>query len=295
MPSIRPTKFYRTPKYPTAEAVNANPLLLRRVPKRWLAKPAVCAALTFTVTSGLFSCASSDTSSETTTAAEVATAPSVPLFEHGDGRGTYGCVAVTSPLFLTEDEAAQVIIDEASRLGYEFTRGGTSVAAKLPNTVPSAFGADTEKLGTTDGPLDPDGTVADGLVFEFVSKDDLFAWETDDYDGPRASVSVYDVKDAATRLASNNTGVAAFYDPVAVLDDIYGEYDRILEEYAAKKGLKFDENKGYDLTDEDYEAINAEYDVLYEKHKATQIEQSYEDLRAQVRDFIAWLEGQGVI
>ena len=32
-----------------------------------------------------------------------------PIFEHGTGRGATGCIVVSSPVFLSEEEAMQVI------------------------------------------------------------------------------------------------------------------------------------------------------------------------------------------
>jgi len=43
-----------------------------------------------------------------------------PVFKHGDGIGSYGCVAINPPVFLSEDEARSVIYEEAKKAGIHF-------------------------------------------------------------------------------------------------------------------------------------------------------------------------------
>jgi hypothetical protein len=45
-----------------------------------------------------------------------------PVFIHGRGRGSYGCVSVAPPSFLSEDEAFEVIQREAQKYGLVFSR-----------------------------------------------------------------------------------------------------------------------------------------------------------------------------
>jgi len=46
-----------------------------------------------------------------------------PIFEHGKGRGVFGG-EVAPPRFLTEEEARNVIVDEAKKAGVTFVAGG---------------------------------------------------------------------------------------------------------------------------------------------------------------------------
>jgi hypothetical protein len=48
-----------------------------------------------------------------------------PIFEHGEGRGAMGCSAVTSPVFLSEEEAMQIVRDELGRQGIQLKEGIT--------------------------------------------------------------------------------------------------------------------------------------------------------------------------
>ncbi len=43
-----------------------------------------------------------------------------PVFKHGDGIGSYGCVAINPPVFLSEEEARTVIYEEAKKAGIHF-------------------------------------------------------------------------------------------------------------------------------------------------------------------------------
>ncbi|HBO43451.1 MAG TPA: hypothetical protein DD670_05880, partial [Planctomycetaceae bacterium] len=40
-----------------------------------------------------------------------------PVFEHGEGSGSTGCIVMTPPVFLSEEEAMQIIKDELAKHG----------------------------------------------------------------------------------------------------------------------------------------------------------------------------------
>jgi len=315
MLKVRPQKHYRTPKYPTMEHVTRNPTLLCRLPMRWHTRPAVCAALTFTLTSGLFSCAydeaagvnerETDFSSLAGTDAdngsdgldrsnEALGGVNVPLFEYGDGRGAFGCVSVTAPLFMSEDEVAQIITDEAAKLGIEIQQSGAPVMsdADLPETSLGHY----DDLGTVKGELQTDGKVnGTAFSYEFVSREDYLDWEAKDK-GPMTTVSSFDIKDAAMRLAENNQNVAAFYDPIGRVEYEHERYHEWVKEYAKSKGLDTANDDFYEkFTDEDYRIIENKWAELYRECEAIAHEKAERDLREQVKGFIEWLKGQGVI
>ena len=91
---------------------------------------------------------------------------------------------------------------------------------------------------------------------EFVSTDDIKDWRSN----PRSisTVDEYDLKGTAQRLADCTDNVAVFYDPTA---DDYREFTGSNEESYVESSK----------------------------------EKSLEELREQVRDFLQWLKGQGVI
>ena len=84
---IKPLKNYAKPGYPIRPEVDERPELLRLLPKRWQANPAVVAALT-----ACLAMAAAGRSAAADTPTCVA-----PVFEHGRGTGSFGCVAVNPP------------------------------------------------------------------------------------------------------------------------------------------------------------------------------------------------------
>jgi hypothetical protein len=277
--AVAPIKAYAAPRYPTKQAVLLDPDVLRTIPKRWDAKPAVCLALMLTVSTGLFGCGgttgealpSGETPSVSGTAPPATAGPDekkppalrIPIFAHGSGRGSYGCESVAPPVFLSEEEAAQVIREEAGRLGVHFD-GSKSIEGTFPAT--NLYGDERFKDATWNGALALDGDdAALGIGFEFVSKDDVAAWQQTG--NMASSVEEYDMKGTAERLAGCSDNIAVFYDPGQNWED-----------------FNFDRKDG-----------QADFQAYINTYSAEQKERMLEDLRSQVRDFLTWLAGEGVI
>jgi hypothetical protein len=234
---VIPMKVYYEPKYPTKSAVILDPVVLRSLPRRWSAKPAVCAALLLTLTTGLCSCGSGDEGSGTGNGNSIVSEPlgqpegtgdnpspglAVPFFEHGNGRGSYGCESVAPPVFLSEDEAAQVIREEAVKAGVTFS-GVKSIEGEFPAT--NLYGDKSMKDATWDGTLVLDGYDKTlGIGFEFISQKDVEDWKKTG--NMMSTVSTYDMKDTAQRLSGCVKDVAVFYDPGMDWTNIKFDYDR---------------------------------------------------------------------
>ena len=292
-----PVKRYSPPKYPTQETVMKDPKILYITPKRWKGKPGVMTALVLTITTGLAACGSSgpdassgavvapessgfgtsSTVSEYVTIGEVpdASVPlttpvgetpslgSIPVFEHGLGRGSYGCVSVAPPVFLSEEEAMQVIREEAEAQGVNFDSQKT-ISGTFPGTDLSGTVSDP---GTWEGDLKLDGYDAKlNIGVEFISTDDVSDWHQDH--GVMSSVSSYEALQTAQALSDVTENVAIFYDPMS----------------ADFREFNFD-----------WEDPEGDYDAYSVAYTAEQKEKVIEDLRAQVQDFLEWLKGQGVI
>ena len=282
MLEIKPVIRYAKPRYPDAEQALKNPDLLKRLPARFAAKPIVCAALGAVLSLGLAGCQSFTEPDPSLTPAAGGQGSgtrggnpagiTIPVFVHGEGMGSYGCVSVAPPVFLSEEEAAEVIREEASKYGLDFSGDKTLENAQIPrhNTCPMQE-EHTIPMNTAEGQLKLDGyDKATGIGFEFVSAGDLRNWP-DPNQEIFSSVETYYFRDAAEALAAGNPNVAVFYDPASA-----------------------------DYTEFDYEWPEADdsgagYREYTEKYDAAQREKSKEDLRAQVRDFLEWLKGQGVI
>lgn len=284
---LSPLPNYKSPSYPTKEQIQLHPELLRTVPRRWASNPVVLTALSLVLSAGLTACgtasdsilpdsnsapAASDASgasnqptsgnstisaaSAENSAGDAATLD-IPIFAHGTGRGSYGCESVAPPVFLSEEEAMQVIEEECAAQGIDLS-GQKTISGTFPatSTLPEAVSGGASDQTYT-GDLSLDGYSEDlGIGVEFVSTDDILDWKADT--GMAATVEEFDLKGTAQRLADCTNNVAVFYDPTA--DD-----------------------------DLDFTGSNEESYVESSR------KQSLEELRAQVRDFLQWLKAQGVI
>ena len=272
---LTPVTRYSDPKYPTKEAVNADPRLLAHIPRRWARNPYVLTALSLVMAAGLTACgnnqdseslfpaaspavsASPDSADSAGSAPSEADALDIPIFAHGTGRGSYGCESVAPPVFLSEEEAMQVIAEECAAQGIDIS-GSKTISGTFPatSTLPEAISGSASDETYT-GELTLDGySETLGIGIEFVSTEDILDWQAPTDVG--SSTEQYDLKGTAQRLAEATDNVAVFYDPAA------GNY-------------------------EDFTGSNEESYMENSK------EQSMDELREQVRDFLQWLKAQGVI
>jgi hypothetical protein len=277
--SVKPVSMYPRPAYPTQAEVMNDPEILRALPRRFLAKPAVVTAMSALISLGLTGCGASPVDTpdvmNTPSASPAGEVLKVPVFIHGGGRGSYGCESVAPPVFLSEEEAAQVIREEAELYGIDFSGNKTLSKVSLP--VPELYYFPDEKsdMKTASGDLSLDGYDSDKeLGFEFVSVSDVQAWSKL-WDADRMStVESYDTSGSAQKLSESVERTAVFYDPLSA---DYKEWDP--PSYEGK-------------TNEEYDA---EIKTAIEDYQTEQKEKSLTELRAQVKDFLEWLKGQGII
>lgn len=272
---------YRAPAYPTQAYLLDHPELLRWVPRRWQRNRLVLGVLGLVIPLVV---------SRPALAADGKGAPAAaprvaPLFLHGDGRGAFGCVVVNPPVFLTEDEARQVVQDEARKAGLNFvTNALTLKGAQVPVTDQFAFTEDREtkdgdKKGARAAKLQKRDLALDGydkkhdVAYQVVTQDDFAQWERKDRT-MWCSVSSYDFKTTAQTLtngltqAKGQTIVGVFYEPAASAPR--AEFPR----------------KG---------ATEAQQQAFWDGQAKAARKLGEQELRAQVQDFVKWLKGQGVI
>jgi len=264
---IKPLKRHDEPGFPTRDILDDHPELLRRLPNRWRRSAVVGTALV--AACGIVAARWGQTYAR---AADEPVSKVAPVFQHGDGHGSFGCDAVSPPVFLAEDEARKVIADEF-RLMQEETKGKVEFTADglvlkdvaIPETTLNWGG---EKTGERKEDLKLDSWDAKGKIgFEYVSKDDYEQWLAKD-GGIISTAEYYDVIDAATRLRESlvavkpEGAVAVFYDPMLDYQDAYRN--------AGEKPNW--ETAGRDA-------------LLLDRYA----------LREQVRDFVKWLKAEGVI
>jgi len=281
---IAPVKQYTDPKYPTRSAVDRDPTLLRAVPARWYGHALVLTAVAATcgiVTARWAICAEGETEKEQPpTTSRVA-----PLFVHGEGRGSYGCMAVNAPTFLSEDEARQVVQQELLLAGidctptqrtFELTVPVFKVKQDEPDGDGVMEGQPPEMPVTAPLSLEVDGEdVQRGIAFEYISLDDSRKW-------PgymrwlRSMADTVDTQQTAGLLrealveAKPAGAFGVFYDPQTKMSDLP-------QPLPMKTG-----EGGWEYPDR-------------EEARRLARELSRESLRLQVKDFIAWLKAEGVI
>ena len=270
--NIQPVRGKVNPRYPSSDYLEQHPDLLSLVPERWRQNAFVLRVLGGVV--GLVLAAQNSASAQ-----QRAPGPPsrvAPIFVHGSGRGAFGCLAVSAPVFLTEDEARQVIQQEAKTAGLEFepdalTLHGVDVPVTNLYSCFDVNGGRKPAPAVEKRDLPLDGFDRNhNVAFEFVSFQDYADWQTKQPECV-SSVSVYDVKDAAAKLRDGlpttppGPWLGIFYEPAA------GSVGFTPKPSASARQLTREEQR---------EAAR---------------QQDGEELRKQVRDFLQWLKAQGVL
>jgi hypothetical protein len=284
---LKPLRHLPPPRYPTWDRVREDPsLLLRELPARWQRHSVVVAALTAAALG-------TSTAARQTSPAK---RPIAVVFEHGQGQGSYGCVSVAPPAFLSEEEARQVVASELSRAGLTLVPGGKTI----PDLVRHRYyllakgdqrwdykKARVEETGAP-GLLTLDGyDAAKRVGYVLVSQSnyrekgglDSAEVHFDDRSSVGwSSVGTYEFAEAARNLAKRinareNAGdkdaIGVFYDPS------FGAWEEL--QRLDRSGARDDWQARMD------QAVN------------TAKSKSLGQLREQVRDFAAWLYDQGIL
>lgn len=105
----KPAARTHVPRYPTRLEVLADPDLLKKhLPPRWKAGAEMAGAVSFLLL------ANAGIRGATSPASHLSVRPAVvaPIFVHGEGRGATGCEVINPPVFLSEQDAMQVIREE---------------------------------------------------------------------------------------------------------------------------------------------------------------------------------------
>jgi hypothetical protein len=133
----RPVRRAGKPGYPTKlEALEDPDLLRRHTPPSLRRGREIAGAATLLFAANLAACGGPV--GEGGAPAEPVEPPMgaivAPLFSHGDGRGATGCVVSAPPVFLSEEEALQIITEELSRHGLSFANRNITVDSVKPPT-----------------------------------------------------------------------------------------------------------------------------------------------------------------
>lgn len=271
-----PVKRYRNPSYPTRLEVLSDPDLLRRhLPPGWRGIPGMAGSI------ALFLAANSMVKgAEKSGPAEGTTAVVAPLFDHGEGRGSTGCIVVAPPVFLSEEEAWQVIDEELAKDG-----------VKLPDSKVTLDGVQIPQKWIT-------YTVKDGKMQQGLRE----AGRADSFIADRGDSKKHVALEfISSREYHNKTGGASSsstvqsYDFKATAKNLGDEVKK-----QSKEKLYF--GVLYDpLVNVAAEQLNNPLNQPGErfKHWKEDMDKSRADskrlLRLQVQDFVKWLQAQGAI
>jgi len=293
---IEPVKTTPVPGYPDKYNGQARIALSYATPYRWIGAPLAVGVLSATVALGLTGCgdnlriagnASIPNGTETNPSIDYGNitpgvsspTPSlskfIPLFEYGDGTGSIGCVSITAPVFISEDDAMAILSAAFTEAGLSLNQGARTMEDATIPVTDLYISSDEDNTLKRQGDLTIDGTldVTPNLPVVFVSMEDVETWHGDSE--VYSTVSVYKMREAAKTLSENNPGLVVFYDPQALPD-----YDKLM-------GLEQKEGE----SDEDYSARWQE--VSQEVRQAAKAE-SEQLLREQAEALINWLRAEGI-
>lgn len=282
----KPVLNYKAPEYPRIELVLTEPdMLLRNMPKAWKANKLIVTAM---VTFSVAACKGQTNNTVVTPGSdEIAfyqtenshnifgrqiinpdTSKAAPVFVHGDGVGAGGCVMIAPPVYLSEEDALDIIITELKKEGLTFDDKYDGDSIKIirekvdynyDENVSNWEDRYVKSKETKN--LYPDAYNKElNLIIEFVSFGDYSAYGDEEIE--MSSVSDYPIIDAANKIqkAFKEQGGAnsvVFYDPVG-----WGDRENYSDWYELEKDGR---------------------------------KKAVEMLKLQVADFIEWLKKEDLL
>lgn len=239
---VKPVSVYKVPEYPGLEEFLRDPgLLSKNVPANWRNNGIVWAALvSFTLGSPGIACSQKkqprielirihehDTALTIGEFEEAGDSSFIaPLFRHGNGIGAYGCVMIMPPVFITEQEAKQIILNELKKENLVFDTNAQPTHKVVVKTKKTIWEKVKGKYNTRDTvehhELKFDGYNKElNFAFCFVSKEKYRVFS--DYEPENSSVSHEDYIKTGEKLRAaisktNAVNAVIFYEPIPYPD-----------------------------------------------------------------------------
>ena len=320
---IKPLKYYKEPQYQPREIVGYKPsLLVDYVPSLWKSKNVVMSALTTFILSGYlqsepvkttlkYSQGQIETDGnqkiiDSTSEKEIQKKQMVsiaPLFIHGEGRGADGCVVISPPLFLSEEEARQIIETELKKENFIFDKKDMVLEDPAFEIKFKRYAINKEKrILEEKGEEISRKFILDGycseynLGYEFISHKDClelkgleFVFSVQEYDTKKTAE---DLSEKMRKYGKINTVV--FYDPLFLWKSAMYDVDEI-NKLADRERLKATTHNSTDETSKSLKANTAELDKVGKSSISRNRNNAREDLLAQVRDFISWIKKEELL
>jgi len=305
MIEIKPVKKAKAPKYPTRLKLLEDPSLLeRRMPSSWKANAALASAASLLLSGCCFDF-SDDDPSEFRKAGSAPIGGSrggkpavvAPLFIHGEGRGAFGCVVVSPPVFLSEADALEAIADELSKAGIDVSQKDVRISGvKVHERAEDRNGKVVESFLKSHSVQADFYDPARKVAVDYVSYSNYRLLGGIDSSENGWSAWGFDLKETAKDLAKavgkdgKDLKFGAFYDPVSYMD-MEGLPKRPEPSQSTSGAMK----KPRGGVSKEESAWFRACDQWEEGARKAAIEKSKELLRLQVKDFVEWLKAQGAI
>ena len=296
---ITPMVSYKKPAYPTYEESKADAGLLKNIPRRWGKNGSIAslvgtgilihvgagcreATATEDATVKIVEPVEHDGNVVTNVVRAIPATRVAPMLEEAlanDGRGGFGCIAVSAPVFLSENEALDLIQAELEKTGLKFHDmvkidglhiPDREAASKREYSMPKKEGTDEidweefrkfKMKPLTTGTYSFDlGTKDKSVVVQFLRKKDFDLWK----DEPRGGWSSYNSFNFAELATLVSDTFKQRDDGAPVIIGLFFEPST----YPEKGGYKADD--------------------------ATK-DRAREKLRAQVLHFVDYLKQEGVV
>lgn len=291
----QPISRYDTPAYPTRLDVTTAPqLLAAQSPRGWLSNRELMALASALLAANLAGCDGGTARTSRGRLPPDAAAVVAPVFEHGEGRGLTGCVALSPPVFLSEEEALTVIREALAAYGLQLTEREVEVkGVRIPRreetqAIEWVSGTYARRMVEVPGEAQP--LMADlfeprlGIAIEYVSETGCC-----DLGGPcgRSFNTEYDFKEVAEFVVSHvedaGHGVyfGIFYDPLTELVFYPPSFYQL--------------DLPVDVSNDHWEKMLEPWSMSWDREERHAAHVSTKLLRLQVKDFVDWLKAQGVI
>ncbi|MCL1793320.1 MAG: hypothetical protein FWG34_05590, partial [Oscillospiraceae bacterium] len=273
-----------------------TPAILRKLPTRWQKNAAVVAAAGLLGAIALSSCGISVKPKGSPGGERYLNV--APIFVHGEGMGSIGCVMIVPPVFISEQEALAIIKSEAES-------GGLTLVSKVPEfTATQNEAVEQQRNGEYKYRLGSEHVGLDlcddekGVALAYIPMQAAEKQYLPDEEGNwmQSTVISYLPRERAELAAGDfakqegDIAVGILYDPGnnwEFLDSYLAKTNEIWETYRSEEK--------YGIDEENADEYRVKMDEAQAEFEAVLKEQIEADLRAQVRDFIEWLQGQGII
>jgi hypothetical protein len=326
---IHPVSRYKAPDYPTMTEARLDPSLLERIPSRWGRAPGFAAALgvlTGVATrlaltanaavgaqdekavSTLAPAAPRTASDPRNAGRQVQQAASLvaPLLDEAlkyDGRGSFGCVAINPPTFLSESEALELIRTELTAAGLKLKEQVELSGVEAPTT--DRWGRKLGNPGDDDADEESDASPRGGGPLG-VGKSPKLGRRTYAFDLADTDRSIYIEYLSArdhTDWQGHSMSTVASYDFPALAQKVSKAFQKHTADKPAVFGVFFDplahtemlQPQVSGLSDAQQRLVVIEQAKAQSNDRVHLDEKAKEKLRKQVRNFVTYLRQSGVV